>query len=286
MTSHATRSRTFAVVALIALAGCGDTARTATTTTTTAATTTTTTTAAATTTTTSPASSSVVAYLVRDEKVAPVRRSAAANSPRAALDALMDGPSASDSGLTSAVPTGTKVLSLSVAAGSATADLSTAFGSGGGSLSMQERVAQVVYTLTRFPEIKTVTFQLDGTPVTALGGEGIMLDHPQGRGDWEAMTPAILVESPLPGDSVQSGVVIEGTANTFEATFLLRLTDSAGAVLYDHFVMATSGTGTRGTFSQVITFPTAATGAATLRVWEASAKDGSDINIVSFPLSL
>lgn len=236
-----------------------------------------------------PATASVVAYLVRDEKVAPVRRSGAAATPaRAALEALLQGPTGSEAsaGLTSAIPTGTTLLGVDIADGVATVDLSTEFGSGGGSLSMQERVAQVVYTVTQFSTAQKVLFHVDGKAVAALGGEGLILGSPQARSDWEAMTPAILLESPLPGDTVTSPFDITGTANTFEAVFRASLTDSSGATLHDDSVTATSGTGTRGTFSQAITFTGATHGTGTLKVYEASAKDGSEINVVSIAVSL
>jgi hypothetical protein len=41
---------------------------------------------------------------------------------------------------------------------------------------------------------------------------------------------------------------VHGTANVFEASLLVRLTDAAGVVLYGQAQMASSGTGTRGTF--------------------------------------
>ena len=77
-----------------------------------------------------------------------------------------------------------------------------------------------------------------------------------------------------------------GTGNTFEATYLISLTDSAGVKVYDGFGMATSGTGTRGTFDHTITFTGAASGPAVLKLWEASAKDGSEVNVVTIPVTL
>lgn len=142
------------------------------------------------------------------------------------------------------------------------------------------------YTLTQFSTVQRVSFQLDGKPATALGGEGLMIDTPQTRNDWESMTPAILVESPLPGATLTSPFVLAGTANTFEATFMVSLTDAKGKKLYEHFVTATSGTGTRGTFSEKIPFSGAAAGVGTLKVYESSAKDGSAINVVELPVNL
>jgi hypothetical protein len=80
---------------------------------------------------------------------------------------------------------------------------------------------------------------------------------------------------------------VTGTANTFEATFEYELTDTDGRIVDDHFVTATSGTGTRGTFD----FTTAAyeipfDGVGALIVFERSAKDGSRINLVEIPVRM
>ena len=63
-----------------------------------------------------------------------------------------------------------------------------------------------------------------------------------------SLTPAILVETPLPFEAVTAPLRVAGTANTFEATFEYDLLDPAGKVLSHDFVTATSGSGTRGTF--------------------------------------
>ena len=99
------------------------------------------------------------------------------------------------------------------------------------------------------------------------------------------MTPAILVESPLPFQAVSSPLRVTGTANTFEATFEYDLLDPAGKVLSHHFETATSGSGTRGTFDFTIRFE-APNGLGKLVVYERSAKDGSRIHVSEIPLSL
>ncbi len=83
-----------------------------------------------------------------------------------------------------------------------------------------------------------------------------------------------------------SPIQLAGTANTFEATVNYRLVDSAGTVLKEGFTTATSGSGTRGTFSVAIPYPPGSAGAATLSIYEVSAKDGSRINVVAVPLQL
>ena len=229
-------------------------------------------------------------YFLRDEKVGPAARSVPQTSApaKAAVAALLQGPTAADKDahLDTVIPAGTTVHGVAIDAGVATVDLSASFGSGGGSLSMQGRVAQVVYTLTQFSTVTSVNFKLDGNPVSALGGEGVVLDHPQTRADWESFTPAILVESPLPGDAVSSPFHVTGTANTFEATLQIRLTDTGGTKVFEHFGTATSGTGTRGTYDETVTFTTANHGTGTLRLFESSAKDGSEVNVVEIPVRL
>ena len=167
----------------------------------------------------------------------------------------------------------------------ATVDLSEEFASGGGSLSMGARLAQVVYTLTQFPTIETVSFMLEGVPVEALGGEGIILDVPVGRADFEEFTPAIFVEAPAVGDEVASPMRVWGTGNTFEAAFMVTLLGPDGEIVFEEPAMATSGTGTRGTFDLTFTWAEALSGEGTLVVWESSAKDGEPINVVEIPVT-
>ena len=106
----------------------------------------------------------------------------------AAMRELLAGPDeaemAARPAMYTAIPDGTTLLGISIADGIATVNLSQEFESGGGSASMQARVAQVIYTLTQFPTVSSVRFQLDGVPVTALGGEGLVLDAPVGRADF------------------------------------------------------------------------------------------------------
>src|SRR5660397_255121 len=103
-------------------------------------------------------------------------------------------PTASEKeyGLYTSIPANTAYLALDISKGIATVDLSQEYASGGGSLAMMMRLTQVVYTLTQFDTVSGVRFQLDGKPVEVFGGEGIVLDHPIDRSDYEGLvTPAI-----------------------------------------------------------------------------------------------
>jgi germination protein M len=232
---------------------------------------------------------SVAVYLLRDGKVAPVRREIEATPAvgRAALTELLEGPTADEAGdgLVSAIPEGTSLRDISIADGIATVDLEGTFDDGGGSASMLGRVAQIVATLTRFPAVERVSFRLDGEPVASIGGEGVVVDPPIGRRAIEDQTPQILVESPLPGDDVSTPIRLLGTANVFEATVSLEVRDSAGKAILETFTTATSGTGTRGTFETTLPVP-GRTGDVTVVAFESSAKDGRPLHVFEVPLTL
>ena len=278
-----------AAALVVALTGCGGDDEATDTTTTVAPATTTTgePTTDEPTTTTEEEASEVRAYFMRGEEVGPVAREArGVDVAHDAMEGLLGGPTPEEVeiGLTTSIPNGTSLLDLDVDDGLATVDLSGDFASGGGTLSMTSRVAQVVFTLTQFPTIDEVAFRLDGEPVEALGGEGIPLDEPQSRADWEDLSPAILVESPLPFAEVTSPLRVSGTANTFEAVFQLNVVDGAGAIVYDEHQMATSGTGTRGTFDVTATFEVTRPGQGAVIAFVYSPKDGSRIDIVEIPV--
>lgn len=174
----------------------------------------------------------------------------------AALEALFDGPN--DEEITgdvgTAVPEGTQLLGLEIADGVATVNLTSEFESGGGSLSMTMRLAQVVYTLTQFQTVKGVRFELDGRPVDVFSGEGIVLDHPVGRKDYEQLLPTILVDSPAPWAEVSNPVTVAGSANVFEANVTIRILDERNREIAHTFTTATCGTGCRGTFSVAVPY--------------------------------
>ena len=203
--------------------------------------------------TTLPAPASLEVWFARGEELVSVRRTHEA-TPRvatAAIEALLDGPTKAEraSGLTSAIPTGTRLLGISIKGGVATIDLTSEYQSGGGSLSMQVRLGQVVYTLTQFPTVKKVSFRLDGTPVDVFSGEGIVLSNPVGRRDYSDLLPVIVVNEPSSGSRVTSPVTVSGKANVFEANVSVKVLDANGRVVGSTFTTATCGTGCWGTYS-------------------------------------
>lgn len=207
-------------------------------------------------------------YFLRDDLVWPVARQVEETDAvaTAALEELLAGPTAEEStdlDLSTPVPAGTALDGLEISDGVARTELSSEL--------PKAALAAVVYTLTQFSTVKLV--EIDGKSYT--------------RADFEDLTPAILVESPLSFEAVTSPLRVTGTANTFEATFNYELTDTDGRIVEENFVTATSGTGTRGTFdftTEPFTVPF--DGVGSLIVFELSAKDGSRINLVEIPLRM
>lgn len=98
----------------------------------------------------------------------------------AALEALADGPSDEEAqrGLGSEVPPATRVYDVRLDDGVVTVDLSADFTAGGGTASMLGRLYQVHYTAAQPGVVEAVRLLVDGDPVVALGGEGVMVGQP------------------------------------------------------------------------------------------------------------
>ncbi|WP_405521767.1 GerMN domain-containing protein [Streptomyces canus] len=228
-------------------------------------------------------------YFLHGEKISPAPRTVTPPATAAgALRALLAGPSRYErgQGRTTAIPSGTALRSVAVHRHVATVDLSGRYDDGGGSLSMRARLAQAVFTATRFPAIEKVRFEVDGKPVTSFGGEGIVLNSPVGRVDFEDMAPLVLVGSPLIGDTLRTPVRVWGSANTFEATFRLKITDAAGRTAADVYATASSGSGTRGTFDVTIPCRAARSGVGLLTAYWNSLEDGHAVIEDTVPLTV
>ena len=208
----------------------------------------------------------------------------------AAMTALLEGPNETElsasPAMYTAIPEGTRFLGLRIEHGVATVNLSREFESGGGSASVLGRLAQVVYTLTQFPSVSGVKFELDGEPVTVFSGEGVVLDGPVGRADYTDLLPDVFVDRPAWGGVPNNPMHLAGMANVFEAVFQVQLLDSEGRTLASGPIMATCGTGCWGSFDTYIPYDVSTAGWGTLQVYVASAVDGSPERLTEYPVWL
>ena len=92
--------------------------------------------------------------------------------------------------------------------------------------------------------------------------------------------PLIVVTEPCPRATVTSPMTIAGEANVFEATVSMRIRDDAGTVLAEGFTTATCGSGCWGDFEGSLEFEVDEVQRAFIEVFESSAEDGSDQNVV------
>jgi hypothetical protein len=208
----------------------------------------------------------------------------------AAMSALVAGPSdeelAARPAMYTSVPQGTRFLGLRIENGIAIVNLSKEFESGGGSASVLGRLAQVVYTLTQFPTVQGVTFELDGQPISVFSGEGVVLDHPVTRSDYADFLPPIWVDRPAWGGALGNPARVSGLANVFEAAFQVAILDSSGASLTDQHGTASCGTGCWGTFDVTLPYSVETGQWGTLRVYDHSARDGAPENVRDYPVWL
>jgi spore germination protein GerM len=111
----------------------------------------------------------------------------ASNEPSEILEGafkqLLTGPA--DPALGTTIPKETKLRKVALQADGIHVDLSKEFTTGGGTASMTGRVAQVLYTATTLDPAAKVWIAVEGTPLDVLGGEGLMLDQPMTRENFQ-----------------------------------------------------------------------------------------------------
>lgn len=221
--------------------------------------------------TTTAETTTVRTFFYRDAALVPVEAEVPQTEAvaTAALGRMLEGP---PPGYETALPEGVKLAGIEVVDGVATATFSAGLG-----FPPRTAQAQIVSALTQFPTVSAARVAVEGAgPVVLSDGAGRPLDEGATAEDYVDLTAEapIFVRTPARDSTVSSPVIASGTANVFEATFLVEVW-SGNRLVRTEVVTATSGTGTRGTWEKTLALPS---GPVRLRFYEASAKDGSPLH--------
>jgi hypothetical protein len=117
-------------------------------------------------------------------------------------------------------------------------------------------------------------------------------EAPRSPSPWATVSPRaatanaiVRVTAPEPGARITSPVTVAGEARTFEANVQIRVRDGNDAELAHTFTTAlTPDMGVFGPFSASVRYPEPSTSRGFVEVFEFSAKDGSEINVVRIPV--
>ena len=156
------------------------------------------------------------------------------------LTNLLTGPDPSEAsaGLTTDIPAGTALRGLEIRGGTATVNLSPQFATPAPPAALSARLAQIVYTVTAFPNVTGVIMEIAKNRLANFAG--VNLTSPVGRSQVTAALPGVLLESPGVGSSLQGQLAVSGVT-TFNGTYDIQLLDSGGKLLAN--VTDTAATG-------------------------------------------
>jgi len=224
------------------------------------------------------------AYLVREVHQVPYTQEVA----KAALEELVKGNPAT-SGAARVLPPETKIKGIAVKDGIASVDFSSEVlkanvGAAGEALGIQS----IVNTLTEFPEIKQVSFLVEGKldeRAKDWWGHIGLYDQPFKRDVSTVYEPVIWVTSPEPGQKIASPLQISGSARVFEAAVNARILDNAGKELARGYATASEGAPGRGDFVFTLPFTPTTAGSGKVEVFWASPKDGKELDMVVIPVT-
>jgi Immunoglobulin-like domain of bacterial spore germination/Sporulation and spore germination len=172
----------------------------------------------------------------------------------AAVRQLFAGPNAAETAaaIGSAVPAGSRLRGIATSGRTATIDVSRAFAAAGGRASVRTRLAQLTFTATRFATIDRVRLEVAGRIVHAIAG--VPVPQPAAAASFYRLLPAILVSRPAIGARIPATVTVAGSADVFEAVVHVRIRNAHGRLISATHVLATCGTGCRGTYTATLTY--------------------------------
>ncbi|MDH3729590.1 MAG: GerMN domain-containing protein [Acidimicrobiia bacterium] len=163
----------------------------------------------------------------------PVWRDATSpQGPRGAIETLLRGPTPAERlgvpAISSQIPAETVLLDAAIVNGLATVDFTAPFYDDN---DLTRRLAQVTYTLTRFPEVESVAYRQDGEPYAGVPGAVSRLT-------FREMQPPILVEQPAYGGPAAQPGRLVGEARIAADRFGVHMTDADGLTIAEFDVLS------------------------------------------------
>ncbi|HBV97028.1 MAG TPA: spore gernimation protein [Desulfotomaculum sp.] len=222
-------------------------------------------------------------YLVREVHHVPFTN----DGPQAAVNELISG-SPQTNGAAKVLPAGTKLLNISINTdGQAVVNfseevLSANVGASGEILGIQS----IVNTLTEFPQIKSVSFQVNGqldSRTKDWWGHMGLYDQPFKRNLEKVNEPAIWVTHPVENQTAGVPLLVKGSALTPGGSVTARLLDENGSMIAEGTVDGLQKAPDRGEFEIGLTFNPPGKGKGTLEIFPAG-KGGSPQDIVKIPI--
>lgn len=223
------------------------------------------------------------AYLVREIHQVPFSE----DGPKAAVNELINAKPKTE-GAIGVLPSNTRLLGINIIDGLATVNfseevLNSNVGATGEALGIQS----IVNTLTEFPQIKEVSFQVEGkvdSRTRDWWGHVGLYEQPFKRNLEKVSDPAIWIIHPAAGQVAGVPLLVKGSANVSEGVVNARLLDSNGKKIAEGSATASRGIHGRGDFEIKLTFTPPGKGSGTLEVYRTSPKDGSPLDTVKVPI--
>ena len=189
--------------------------------------------------------------------------------PKAAIQELLDSTPLTE-GAFKILPSKTKLLGITVTDGLATVNfskevLTANVGSSGETLGIQS----VVNTLTEIPEIREVSFQVEGlidSRTRDWWGHVGLYEQPFKRNLDKVMEPSVWVTHPVIGQTIGVPLLIKGSTLASQGTVISSLLDSSGKTITQKSITIPQGKTGRTDFEMELTFNPTEKGKGTLLV--------------------
>jgi len=222
-------------------------------------------------------------YLVREEHIIPHTD----NALKAAVEELIKAEPETE-GAVNIIPRATRVLGVTVENATATVNFSKEVldanvGSEGEILGIQS----IVNTLTEFPDVEAVSFQVEGSAegrARDWWGHFGLYGQPFTRDVSRVCEPAIWVTHPQQNQVVGVPMLVKGSARVWKGNISVQLVDSDNNILAQVHGKASKSAPQRGDFEMSVKFNPPDEGKGYLQVFGRNPDNGSELIKVTVPV--